>query len=62
MELVYRGRRYQAKTRLATMPALEISCVYRGVPYKMTHNLPATKSSAQTVQLTYRGISYTRTL
>lgn len=62
MELIYRGQRYHPKTVAATPCVIDFPCVYRGVSYRISSKRPSINSAPKQVQLTYRGIPYTRML
>ena len=60
MELIYRGQRYQKKTVDAKSCNIDFLAIYRGVHYRITNKCPSPNSTSNPVQLTYRGVSYTK--
>ena len=62
MELTYRGHRYQTTSLPVEECGTEVSCKYRGTPYQFRHKRATVAGAPKTVDLTYRGVSYTRIL
>ncbi|MEO1298873.1 MAG: DUF4278 domain-containing protein [Cyanobacteria bacterium J06636_16] len=67
MELTYRGQRYQTSLLPSEEPSLkkfgtEFSCKYRGASYQLKLRRATVAGAPQSIDLTYRGVSYTRTL
>ena len=62
MELTYRGHRYQTASVSVEECDTKFACKYRGVPYQLKHRRATVSGAPKTVDLTYRGISYTCTL
>ena len=62
MQLTYRGQRYQQPNVPATVSKITFPCVYRGVPYQMNSNFSYKERKPETVEPTYRGVTYRRLL
>ena len=62
MQLTYRGQRYQQPNVPDTVSKITFPYVYRGVPYQMSSNFSYKERKPETVELTYRGVTYRRLL
>ncbi len=62
MELMYRGHRYEAASTSVEEYGTEVPCKYRGASYQFRHKRATVAGAPKTVELTYRGISYTHTV
>lgn len=62
MELTYRGHRYQTPSLPIKECGTEFPCKYRGAAYQLKLRQTSVAGAPQSVNLTYRGVAYTRTL
>ena len=62
MELTYRGHRYQIPSIPLEKCGTEFSCKYRGAAYQLKLRRKTVAGAPKSIELTYRGVSYTHTL